>query len=176
MSCKVKSCKSALCLSTGSRQQAWHNVARAQVNWDPTAPYTHATSPPNSRLGDSGKQRGIDGRGGAVVERRDSRVGNCHWLDSKSGCLQQSSPFGSPPFSQQLHLDVIDTFSNDASSACPTSDWPVCQPLPLQHEMGEGRNIQKETTLRRKFQSASALGFPSIPQGSFCPTQLTFTI
>ena len=88
---------------------------------------------------------GIDGRGsGAVAERRDSRVGNCHWLDSKSGCLQQSSPFGSPPFSQQLHLDVIDTFSNDASSACPTGDWPVCQPLPLQHEMGKGRSIQND--------------------------------
>ena len=85
---------------------------------------------------------------GAVAERRDSRVGNCHWLDSKSGCSQQSSPFGSPPFSQQLHLDVIDTFSNDASDACPTDDWPVCQPHPVQHEMGEVKKCPKRNGQR----------------------------
>ena len=149
MSCKVKSCKSALCLSTGSRQQAWHNVARAQVNWElPTAPYTHATSSVSHTPSESHKSFGHQTCRLRPAKRdwwtggSDGRVGNCHWLDSKSGCLQQSSPFGSPPFSQQLHLDVIDTFSNDASSACPTGDWPVCQPLPLQHEVGKGGNIQ----------------------------------
>ena len=80
-----------------------------------------------------------------VAERRDRRVANCHWLDSKSGCLHQWTPLLAHHLfhSHQLHLDVIDTIDTNASAACPTDDWPVCQPLPLQHEMGKREEKSK---------------------------------
>ena len=74
-----------------------------------------------------------------MAERGDIRVGNCHWLDSKSADAASSPPilasptfFTAAPFRRHRHL-----FQRRIRRLCPTGDWPVCQPLPVQHEMGK---------------------------------------
>ena len=46
LSCKVKSCTSALCLSTGSRRWSWHNAVRGGGPSRLRDPASHSTSTP----------------------------------------------------------------------------------------------------------------------------------
>ena len=95
---------------------------------------------------------------GAVAERLDSRVGNLTArVDACNSPPLLAPAFFTAPFRRHRHRILFPT------TRPPHVRWVTCPYVslfPVLHEMGNH--------IRRKLQSS--LGFPSIQQGSFCPT------